>query len=186
MSRIRKRLTYANVIATLALILVVGGGTAIAGSQFGKETIGSRAIKKESIGPGKLTPAAKAALQGSAGPRGAAGPAGPAGPQGPQGPAGSARAYGLTVTVDGALDPARSKNATVRHAGKGLYCITPGAGIDPATATLLVTADYKGPVGPLATALWRSDGFDCKPGELEVKTWDNGVATDSLIAFLIA
>ncbi|MBN9621704.1 MAG: hypothetical protein J0H06_01945, partial [Actinobacteria bacterium] len=60
MSRIRKHLTYANVIATLALVLVVGGGSASAASQYGKETIGSRAIKKESIGPGKLTKAAKA------------------------------------------------------------------------------------------------------------------------------
>ena len=30
MGRIRSRLTYANVVATLALFLVLGGGTALA------------------------------------------------------------------------------------------------------------------------------------------------------------
>jgi hypothetical protein len=182
MSRIRQKLSYANVISTICLFLLVGGGTAFAASQIAKESIGAKAIKKESIGPGKLTKAAKAALEGTAGPKGATGPAGP---QGPAGPAGSARAYGVTVNGEGAVDPARSKNASVRHAAKGVYCVTPGAGIDPATATLLVGADYKGPVGPLATALWRSDGVDCKPGELEVKTWDNGVAVDGFFSFLI-
>jgi hypothetical protein len=179
MSRIRQRLSYANVISTLCLFLLVGGGTAFAASQIAKESIGAKAIKKESIGPGKLTKAAKAALEGQ---KGATGPAGPAGPQGP---AGTARAFGLTTNVDGALDPARSKNATVRHASTGVYCITPGAGINPATATVLVTVDYTGPVGPLATALFRSSNNDCNPGELEVKTWDNGVAKDSFISFLI-
>jgi hypothetical protein len=179
MSRIRQQMTYANVISTICLFLLVGGGTAFAASQIAKESIGAKAIKKESIGPGKLTKAAKAALEG---PKGATGPAGP---QGPAGPAGSARAYGLTINADGALDPARSKNATVRHAAKGVYCVTPGGGINPATATLLVGADYKGPVGPLATALWRSDGPDCNAGELEVKTWDNGVAVDGFFSFLI-
>jgi hypothetical protein len=89
--RLSSKLTYANVIATVALFLVLAGGSAYAASQFGKETIGSRAIKKESIGPGKLTPAAKAAMQGAAGPKGATGATGPAGPQGPGGAAGATK-----------------------------------------------------------------------------------------------
>jgi hypothetical protein len=67
MKRLGSKLTYSNVISTICLFLLVGGGSAIAASQFGKETIGSRAIKKESIGPAKLTPAAKAALVGPTG-----------------------------------------------------------------------------------------------------------------------
>jgi hypothetical protein len=98
LKRLCSKFTYANVIATLALFLVLAGGSAFAASQFGKETIGGRSIKKESIGPAKLNKAAKAALTGPAGPAGAkgangatgaTGPAGPAGPAGPQGPAGA-------------------------------------------------------------------------------------------------
>jgi hypothetical protein len=138
MSLIRKRLTYANVIATLALVLAVGGGSAIAASQFGKETIGSRALKKESIGPGKLNAAAKSALQGPAGAKGATGATGPAGPAGSAGPAGapgSALAYG-TVNADGSLDASNSKNisATKLTAQPGYYCVTPSVPVHGAVA----------------------------------------------------
>jgi hypothetical protein len=129
MSRIRKRITYANVISTLALVLVVGGGSAIAASQFSKESIPNNALKKESIGPGKLTKAAKAALVGSPGAKGATGPAGSSGPAGPVGPAGapgSALAF-AHVNADGTLDAANSKNISAVSklaALKGYYCVT--------------------------------------------------------------
>jgi len=139
MSRIRKRLTYANVTATLALVLVVGGGSAFAASQYGKETIGARAIKKESIGPGKLNKAAKAALTGDTGPKGATGPAGPVGPVGPAGPAGapgSALAY-AHVNADGSLDAAASKNiaATKLTAQPGYYCVSPSVPVQNVIAS---------------------------------------------------
>ena len=194
MSRIRKRITYANVISTLALVLVVGGGSAIAASQFGKETIGSNALKKESIGPGKLNKAAKAALVGPAGPRGvtgatgatgATGPAGSQGPQGPQGPAGTARAYGETADNNGTLIAERSKNATVRHAEKGVYCITLGAGIDPASSTILATADFANSGTNKTIAQIRSTNIDCKPGELEVRLWNDGATIDAQFSFLV-
>jgi hypothetical protein len=179
MSRLRKRLTYANVIATLALVLVVGGGSAIAASQFGKESIPSRALKKESIGPGKLTKAAKATLTG------APGPAGPAGPAGAQGPAGTARAYGVTKNVDGTLDPARSKNATVRRAAAGTYCITPGAGIDAASSIVVASPDFSGPINGKFIAQFRSSGIDCNAGELEVKLFEEGTAKDGWFSCVI-
>lgn len=182
MSRIRNRLTYANVVATLALVLVVGGGSAIAASQFEKESIPSRALKKESIGPGKLTKAAKATLVGAPGP---AGPAGAAGAAGPQGPAGTARAYGVTKNVDGTLDPARSKNATVRRAATGTYCITPAAGIDAASTILVASPDFSGPINGKVVAQFRSSGLDCTAGELEVKLFEEGTAKDSWFSFVI-
>ena len=54
MKRIRGKLTYANVISTLALFLVLSGGAAIAANQLGKNTVGSKQLKANSIGPGKL------------------------------------------------------------------------------------------------------------------------------------
>lgn len=47
MARLRGKLTYSNIVATLALFLALAGGTAFAASQFGKESIGTRALKKK-------------------------------------------------------------------------------------------------------------------------------------------
>lgn len=185
MSRIRKRLTYANVISTLALVLVVGGGSAVAASQFGKETIGTRALKAEAVTPAKLSQRSKAALTGPAGPKGATGATGATGPAGPTGPAGTARAYGETSNNAGALIEARSKNATVRHPDTGVYCITPGGGIDPATASLIVSSDFANSGTAKTIAQIRSTNIDCNTGELEVRIWNDGAAKDAQFSFLI-
>jgi len=182
MSRIRKQLTYANVISTLCLVLVVGGGSAFAASQLGKESIGTRALKKEAVTPAKLSQKAKATLVGPAGP---AGQKGATGPTGPAGAPGTARAYGETVDDSGRLIDARSKNATVRHAGTGIYCITPGAGIDPASAALLVSADYANSGTAKTIAQIRSTNIDCNAGELEVRIWNDGAVKDAQFSFLI-
>lgn len=49
MKRLRPRLTYANVIATLALFLAVSGGAAYAASQLGKNAVGTRQLKKNAV-----------------------------------------------------------------------------------------------------------------------------------------
>jgi hypothetical protein len=109
MHRITSRLTYANVIATLALFLVLAGGTAFAASQFGKESIAGRALKKESIGPAKLSKAAKKTLQGPAGPSGPRGATGATGAAGQPGPAGDGKLFsfsGGAIGITGAANVA--------------------------------------------------------------------------------
>jgi hypothetical protein len=49
MKRLRGKLTYANVISTLCLFLVLGGGAAFATSMYPKESIGPRALKKGAV-----------------------------------------------------------------------------------------------------------------------------------------
>jgi len=93
MHRIRRKLTYSNVISTLCLVLLLGGGTAYAASQFGKETIGTRALKKEAVTPAKLSAKAKVTLTGPAGAKGATGA------QGPQGLPGANGATKIQVVV---------------------------------------------------------------------------------------
>jgi hypothetical protein len=88
MNRLRGKLTYANVISSLCLVLLLCGGTALAASRFGKETIGTRALKKEAVTPIKLSRKAKATMTGPRGATGAEGPRGATGPQGPMGPQG--------------------------------------------------------------------------------------------------
>jgi hypothetical protein len=76
MSRIRPRLTYANVAMTLALVFAMTGG--------------AYAAKKYLITSTKqISPKVLKQLKGKAGPAGPAGAQGPAGPAGPQGSAGA-------------------------------------------------------------------------------------------------
>lgn len=52
--KIRSKVTYANVMATLAVFLVLGGGGAIAAGQFGKNTIGTRQLKPNAVTTAKI------------------------------------------------------------------------------------------------------------------------------------
>lgn len=85
MQRIRGKLTYPNLVSTLCLLLLLGGGTAYAASHLRKESVGSRQLKKGAVTPAKLSRKAKATLTGPAGPAGPAGAQGPAGVRGEQG-----------------------------------------------------------------------------------------------------
>lgn len=54
MKRIRSRLTYSNVIASLALFFALAGGTAFAASQLGKNSVGSKQLKSKSVTTAKI------------------------------------------------------------------------------------------------------------------------------------
>lgn len=54
MKAARKRLTYANVISSLALFLALAGGTAFAASQLGKNSVGAKQLKKNAVTAAKL------------------------------------------------------------------------------------------------------------------------------------
>ncbi len=49
MRTIRSRLTYANVIATLALFIAIGGASAFAASKLAKNSVGTKQIKNGSV-----------------------------------------------------------------------------------------------------------------------------------------
>lgn len=48
------KLTYANIVSSVCLFLLVGGGTAFAASQLGKNTVGSNQLKKNSVTAAKI------------------------------------------------------------------------------------------------------------------------------------
>ncbi len=54
MRNLRKHLTYANVISTICLFLLLGGATAIAAGQLGKNTVGSKQLKKNAVTAAKI------------------------------------------------------------------------------------------------------------------------------------
>ena len=95
MKRLRGKLTYANVISTLCLFLLLGGGAAVAAnSMLPKNSVGARQIKRGAITPAKISNATKQVLDGQQGPRGAQGPRGPQGQKGATGATGKTGAQG--------------------------------------------------------------------------------------------
>jgi hypothetical protein len=52
--QIRKRLTYANVMSSLAVFLILGGASAFAAVQLGKNTVGSKQLKKNAVSAPKI------------------------------------------------------------------------------------------------------------------------------------
>ncbi|HXV05419.1 MAG TPA: chitin-binding domain-containing protein [Solirubrobacterales bacterium] len=54
MNPIRKRLTYANVMSSIAVFLLVGGGAAFAATQLPKNSVGTKQIKKNAVTTPKI------------------------------------------------------------------------------------------------------------------------------------
>jgi hypothetical protein len=93
--RIRARMTYANVMATIAVFVALGGSSyaaiklprnSVGADQIRSGAVRSSEIKDRSIRTGDLATSARNSLRGQAGPQGPAGVQGPAGAQGPAGP----------------------------------------------------------------------------------------------------
>jgi hypothetical protein len=100
MKRLSAKLTYANVISTLCLVLLVGGGTAYAAAEMlPKNSVGSKQIVKGAVTPAKLSKASKTTLTGPKGDTGATGPQGPAGPKGDAGSRGERGEPGPAVQI---------------------------------------------------------------------------------------
>jgi hypothetical protein len=126
-SGVRSRLSYANVVATFALVFAMSGG-ALAASKY---LITSAKQIKPSVLSSLKGKAGSAGAPGAAGPQGPAGPAGGQGPQGPQGPAGGPGGKGENGT---SVTSAESANAIEGHCngttsgGKGGSKFVSGSG----------------------------------------------------------
>jgi hypothetical protein len=79
MRPLRTKITYANVVSTLCLFLLVGGGAAWAAVHLPKNSVGAKQLKKGAVTPSKLSHSTKTSLKGPAGPQGPAGPKGDTG-----------------------------------------------------------------------------------------------------------
>ena len=127
LSIIRRRVTFANVAMTLALVFAMSGG-ALAASKY---LITSSKQIKPSVLASLKGKAGSAGAPGAAGPAGPAGPAGGQGPQGSQGPAGGAGSKGENGT---SVTSSESANAIEGHCngttsgGKGGSKFVSGSG----------------------------------------------------------
>ena len=179
MGFLRGKLTYANVISTMCLFMLLGGG-AYAATQLPKNSVGpkqikdgaitGKEIKKGSIDTSKLTAATVAGLKGAKGDSGAVGP------QGAQGAQGTTNS-GAYATVEAGSEPdfvgAHPGFAAVEKAQEGVACLTPTAGtnIEHPLASVDLGGSSEGKakfVEPLADGV----ALVCDPGQLEVRTFE--------------
>jgi hypothetical protein len=52
--KIRGKLTYANVVASLALFIAIGGASAFAATELGKNSVGSKQLRKNAVTAAKI------------------------------------------------------------------------------------------------------------------------------------
>jgi hypothetical protein len=94
MKKVSGSLTYANIVSTICLFLLLGSGAALAAQiVLPKNSVGAKQLKKAAVTPSKLSIAAKKTLvgggQGPQGPQGLRGPQGEKGEKGPRGEQGA-------------------------------------------------------------------------------------------------
>jgi hypothetical protein len=167
------RITYANVVATVALFAALGGSSyaavAITGKQVRDGSLSGRDVHNASLTGRDIRDASLLAAdfksgQLPAGPKGEPGPRGEPGPAGDQGPAGSARAFGR-FTTEGDLEA--GKGLSVPGGGDGVYCVVPDAasGIDPTRPAVVsvggqLPAMATGTTGVAGCAGWQVRTFE--------------------------
>jgi Collagen triple helix repeat (20 copies) len=126
MGRIWRSLSYANIVATLALFLAVGGGGAIAVAATSSSHHGGK-------GSSNRGPRGHRGPQGPQGPQGPKGNTGAKGDTGPQGPAGAPGANGTAlgfadVAPNGTVTAAKNVTVVSHVAGTGIYCLKLNSG----------------------------------------------------------
>lgn len=113
LSFIRRRLTFANVAMTVALVFAMSGGAYAAGKYL--------IISTKQISPKVLKSlqgkTGKAGVNGAQGPAGPAGPAGPQGPAGPGGVAGAAGGKGENGTSVTSAEVAKTSSTCGKQGG---------------------------------------------------------------------
>jgi hypothetical protein len=148
MRKLRIRVTYANVVASIALFATLAGSSyaavSITGSQVRDNSLSGRDVRNASLTTRDVRDRSLLASDFRAGEL-PAGPQGPRGDQGPKGDQGARGEPGLPGTARafatiGADEVVVSKGLHDLF-GDGIHCIVPdaGLGIDPATTPAVVT-----------------------------------------------
>ena len=164
MTRIRRHMTFANVVSIMALVFAMGGTgyaalklpkNSVGGAQIKKNAVTGAKVKNSSLGPSDIKNGSllKADFKAGQLPAGATGATGATGPAGAAGANGTADAY-ARVQANGTLltalegFPATSKgvvNENITNPAVGTYCFQ-NLPFRPASAT--VSSDNAGAVTP--------------------------------------
>lgn len=172
MSFLRRHLTYANVVASLALFLALGGA-AFAATQLPRNSVGTGQLKPEAVTSGKIAKKTRNQLRGATGPQGPQGKTGKAGAKGATGARGATGATGakgangtdgtgpaFEVFATGKAIGTGSTTIASQNLGAGAYVISANVVVEgPAEATVLCLLNTGGeatgtiPAGGGATTL---------------------------------
>jgi hypothetical protein len=174
MRAIRQRVTYANVVATIALFLGLGGA-AYAAIRLPRNSVGTRQLRNGAVTAAKINKRTRSQLrgargrigpqgpQGRAGARGQRGQRGPQGPRGAQGPAGRNGEDGTGPAFESVSKPATptaftgATQVAVVTLGAGSYA-TSGQVVAKSTAGTIITCVLTG--GGEASATIPAGGFE--------------------------
>jgi hypothetical protein len=154
----RKRLSYANVMSSIAVFLVLGGA-AVAATQLPKNSVGTKQLKKSAVTSVKVkngslqqTDFAQGTLiQGPKGDTGKRGPKGATGATGPTGPQGVPGATNVVVRTNEVLFLEDGSQGTVREDCKsGERVVGGGASSDQPDMNIYISAPTAGGGNTLA------------------------------------
>jgi hypothetical protein len=171
---LKPRLSYANVMATIAVFVALGGSSyaalKVGTKQLRNGAVTSVKIKNGAVVSKKINRKTRRALRGTKGPAGPAGAQGPAGPAGAQGPAGSVRAYARVHGGSLQFVGAHPGFTAVRRApswASGQYCLAlaAGSGVDPNIAV----ASGGAPATTTAVAAEAGEPNLCNANEVQVQ-----------------
>ncbi len=194
MRRIFGRGRYANVTATMALIVALSG-TSYAAIKLPANSVGSKQIKKSAVANSDLRSNAvtsgkvkngsllsadfkagqlPAGPAGAAGPRGFTGAKGDKGDKGDTGAPGSAKAYATVDNGGPTLVTAKGFTAVAQPDGTtGVYCLTPAAGISVVNSAPIASVEWGASSGSDLLVHPLGGGVaDCPEGTLEVRTYE--------------
>jgi hypothetical protein len=192
---LRPRLTYANVVSSLCLFVLLGGG-AYASQRYlitSKDQIKPSVRAQLANERSTLNPTAGVAKKKKV-KRGPAGPQGSQGVPGPKGDPGSARAYAhVTRTVTGGfvLDTARSKNVVnvvlPATLNSDRPCVVLPASIDASTAVAIGTVDAQhtdsSETAEVQHRVGGESAQECSGNSLALWLKRNGAGSTNTIAF---
>src|ERR1035437_6356285 len=196
MRRLLSHLSYANVMSSVAVFFVLGGGAYAAISSIPGPDGVIHGCYQKNKGTLRVVPSKKKCLKselalqwnqqgkpgvpglvGAAGPGGAAGQNGSNGANGASGTngaPGTARAYAHVLPGPSpTFDAARTHGfSAVSHGGAtGVYCLTPDAGISPASYPAVAVGEWGDSGGSMPYLTQVDDGASsCPVGDYEIQT----------------
>jgi len=186
-SRLRSKLSYANVVATLALFVALGGSAfaavALTRNSVKSKHIGAGQVKRSDIGKGavnssKVKNLSLLAKDFKAGQL-------PAGAKGDQGPPGLAR-MAVTLHSSGAIYKGSLEGGSVRRAATGQYCFELPFPVTTAVATRSTEVAHPADRDQVAAAAVNPEAT-CLPSEeilvtvTEIDANDNGTIDNTFV-----
>ncbi|HTT95431.1 MAG TPA: hypothetical protein VMF55_12215 [Solirubrobacterales bacterium] len=182
MGFLRRHLTYANVVASLALFLAFGGA-AFAATQLPKNSVGTKQLKKGAVTASKISRKTRQQLNGQVGP---VGPQGPKGATGAKGAAGAKGATGIQGPKGEAGDgPAFEVFATNKAIPGQIVAQTLPAGAFALSANVSIT-DATAPSARVSCTITGGGKMEATLGEGESTTLSMSVVRSSSTASAVA